>query len=397
MQLSDYVLAIGNRVCTLINQITTINATLANHEGRITANEEAIEVLEGGSTLTLPEIRPVCVLPPILTSIDAVLEQLEIEFCGLQDLTGNPVDITTALQAACVNATDNKLGSPGLMNTIAGWVTTPLTLAQSVSNLWKTVCDLRDSVLFIQQNCCNTTCADIDLIVTATVVDASQVRLDFNGTIPSNYEDGVGGATLTLTNVGGGSIQTVNNVLIWANHYDLGPPLFISLAAGVTGAEDININIATNFFDSTNLQSCNESLLVTTLGTNSCPTLIITPNFFGVNFAFTWLGTTPISMAMKLLNQTGQEIASYPLNVIGSNVTGFFTNLLEGNTYQLQLEIGAVQCDPALFNTLEFPCGIQTVTNVVPNYTNLTGDQDHETITAWIAEYDTYFGPIILI
>src|ERR1035437_8883004 len=83
MQLSDYVTAIGNKVCTIAGQIATMQATLLNHSIRL-AHLESIPP----PVLSLPTITPICVLPPTPTDIAAVLQTLEQQFCMLRSATG---------------------------------------------------------------------------------------------------------------------------------------------------------------------------------------------------------------------------------------------------------------------------------------------------------------------
>ncbi len=80
MQLKDYVLAIGNKVCTIIGQIGTINITLADYNVRISALEQAAV---DPTPTPLPQITPACVLPAIPTDLDDVLSALETQFCSL--------------------------------------------------------------------------------------------------------------------------------------------------------------------------------------------------------------------------------------------------------------------------------------------------------------------------
>ena len=95
---------------------------------------------------------------------------------------------------------------------------------------------------------------------------------------------------------------------------------------------------------------------------------------------FPAVGTTPLQ--------------STPLNVTGTTVNGSFSSLTENTGYRLRLSIGAVECDFAAFNTLEFPCVAPTLLPTNIDYSIPQGDQTGQTIEAWVTEYETYFGPI---
>ena len=72
MQLQDYVTAIGNRVCDIVTEISTINSTLTQIDGRVTQNEIDIANLQG-QEVNLPTVTPQCVLPSTPQSLADVL------------------------------------------------------------------------------------------------------------------------------------------------------------------------------------------------------------------------------------------------------------------------------------------------------------------------------------
>ena len=96
MTLQNYVTAIGNRICTLVATITQIQATLINHETRITNLENA-----PAPVVNIPQVTPACVLPPVQTDVDVVVQALEQQFCQLLGATGSPSEIYTAIVKQC--------------------------------------------------------------------------------------------------------------------------------------------------------------------------------------------------------------------------------------------------------------------------------------------------------
>jgi hypothetical protein len=145
MNLVDYSIAMGNKIATNISEIAINKAGIADHEVRIVSLEVAPP-----PTFTLPSITPDCVLPSMPTPIDQVLDALETAYCNYISNTGTISEITNAIGRECIglSASPSKVNPVNAMSVeYAGtWVAASSTLAQSINNLWITVCDMRDAV-----------------------------------------------------------------------------------------------------------------------------------------------------------------------------------------------------------------------------------------------------------
>lgn len=391
MQLKDYVLAIGNKVCTIIGQIGTINITLADYNVRISALEQAAV---DPTPTPLPQITPACVLPAIPTDLDVVLSALETQFCSLRTATGDQTDIITALQAACIglNSAD-QLNATGTMDQIDGWYNSPSDLSQSFSNLWKTVCDIRGAITFIQNNCCDTGCGAIDLNIAARLNSPTELRLDYSGSIPSNYVDGPVYSSIEITDVGGGGPQVINGVQIKNTYYDPAQPQIITLT-GVNGANDVVVKVTYRFVDPVTGSTCQNVVQVVALGTNTCPNLVLVSDYTGVNYSFTWNGTIVTIVTMEIYDATGVvQIATQALSITSTNPNGSFSGLLEGIPYKIRVVINGIPCDFEDFTTLSYPCVAPTLQAPIIDYTNPEGDQNGKTIEGWIVTYNGYPHP----
>jgi hypothetical protein len=82
--------------------------------------------------------------------MDQVLSALESAYCNYVSNNGTIADITTAVGAECagLSASPSKVNHANSMSVeYAGtWIAGATTLAQSMNNLWITVCDIRDAV-----------------------------------------------------------------------------------------------------------------------------------------------------------------------------------------------------------------------------------------------------------
>ena len=154
LPLKDYVIKIGNEVCGILSTITTIQTSITDLDTRVTDIEnnccnQTIDInltscISGGTVLPLVEF----------------LLQLETAFCELQPLVGTSGNVSVMLTAAtCVPDSAEQLSNPpAVMSAIPGWVPGASNIAESVNNLWLTVCDLRTALTNLQADlaaCCD--------------------------------------------------------------------------------------------------------------------------------------------------------------------------------------------------------------------------------------------------
>lgn len=178
LPIDQYAELVAAKVCAIISDITTINTSIDDHEVRITTLEGAT-----GSEYTTPQITPNCVLPSVATDIDVVLDELEDQFCTLNTTLGGSTELLDIATKQCAGLNDAaKLSGSGTMSGITGWNTTVNSVAESLQNMWLTICDMRSAINTIQDTCCSLTCDDVTFSVSGSF-SGTTLTLDFSGTI----------------------------------------------------------------------------------------------------------------------------------------------------------------------------------------------------------------------
>lgn len=335
MQLTDYVTAIGNRVCELVSEINTINLTLVNHDNRITALENATP-----SEPTLPRITPICVLPAVATDMDEVLTELEKQFCELIGATGGPIDIYGGIAQECPGiASGPQLAGSGTMGTIPGWVSPPTNLADTINNIWLTICDMRAAILNIQTNCCSSDCDGINVTLSASLTDPN-LSIFFTGAIPVNFaECNVAGTLVTITDSSGGSTSTTISVVGNLNNaagftVDLGP-------TPVNTALDLTISMTLCLEDGDTGTKCESVHQFLLSNTTLCPVLNLTPGLDNILYQFNWITASAATFVVDLLDSSGTTIIqSQTTGVAGPTaVSNTFSGLTPSTAYLVRLTI----------------------------------------------------------
>ena len=158
MSLTDYVIAIGLRICNIIDQISIINNTLNELDIRVTILENAVP-----PTYTLPSITSDCILQnspqiggsgsgpvPLDQLLSILINDDNNGYCALRSATGLPIDLVNAVLSQCILNNDlqlnpSALGAPYSANPNweSNWNVAPnITVASSINNIWVALCDI---------------------------------------------------------------------------------------------------------------------------------------------------------------------------------------------------------------------------------------------------------------
>lgn len=189
MTVSQYAQAIGEKVCSLIDQIAVMQNQITNLDIRVTALENAPV-----PTFTLPSFEVNCTLDDGVIvggntyQIDQILEALvndsKYGYCALLSSTGLPAELLSAVATQCVSNTDDSFANPGQTMSTAYfgiWIDSPVTVADAITNLWVSICDVRDYIASIDVSVADTTTVDLTKtgsVITASITDTGWVDLE---------------------------------------------------------------------------------------------------------------------------------------------------------------------------------------------------------------------------
>lgn len=356
MQLSDYVTAIGNRVCDILNQIDIINQTLVNYNIRITALENA-----PAPTFTIPTVTPNCVLPSVPTEVQIVVDALEAEFCLLQGATGTPTDIYTAIAQECPNLSTSPILGPGGGNlgSLSGWINPVTNLADSINNMWLVICDLRAAVRNIQENCCPSGCDGITLTVSAVITGGTGLRIYINGTIPSGFvQCNALGTLFTISDTLGNSFTQYIDVVTNLNN---AAGVLIDLSATpVNPASNLKIEANICLCNATTNAECCNYICYDLNNEAACPTVVLTPDITSI--AYTVTPVVSGTYTIQLYNNAGTTLIAQNITagIALTPFSGSFTGLTASTPYKIRVLVtvgsSTTTCPFEATNTLPGPC-----------------------------------------
>ena len=381
MQLTDYVQAIGNRVCELVSEIAAINITLSNHEGRI-------QNLENGSGsgpgYTPPTVIPCNVinLPQEPTAMDVALQQLLNQYCTLASALGTPTDILGATAFECTGLSQTpQLANPlSNMNTLTGWESAPSSLEDSFRNMWLTICDIRTAIANLKINCCDTGCDTVVVSLSAqrNASTSTTIELFYTGTIPTALQnDCTSGSSVTITDSAGNTITQSNQQLVQYLNGTAGQSIPLA-ASSISTSLALTIVVDFCVYDPTTAQQC-QNQLVTTIGAEgACPTLVVAastiyPNS-GAAYQFSSIAQAPVTYTLEWWDSSltvliGSQSIVYGTQ--GQTITGDVTGLTQNATYNFRLIDGdGNECPFVSFLVPGGPCEPCEITSIVVTENN---------------------------
>jgi hypothetical protein len=334
MSLTDYATAIANKVCDILDDITTINSTL-------TTLSDRIQVFEDCDACN-PVIPPIEIPTSCLTGgsdipIETFVEDLETAFCALRTATGNPTQIGIGIAQQCINLdTTPTLNNAGVnYGSLPGWVNAGSysTMADAVNNMWITICDIRTAVQSVITNCCNPSCADVDITMTVSYTNPN-ISLTFAGSAPGFSDCYPAGMYVTITDAYG--VMYTEQVSVIPNLGGAAQTIDLSLS-GLSLYTDytVKLNVCA---DSATLK-CNNAIIETVSNTALCPTVTYAAEATYIDYTFTNPLSSPVTYIVECWNSglTAIIASETTVNPASGSVVGSITGLTAATTYELRL------------------------------------------------------------
>jgi hypothetical protein len=192
MTVTEYAVAMGNAICGIIIQINAINLQLISLDIRVTALENApIPVFTVPSIIVDCTLSNTTVIAGNSYTIDIVLDALVNDniygYCVLLSSTGLPAAISSAVLSQCIANTSVTLTNPPVpfaTQYLGSWINTPATVADAITNLWITVCDIYNYLIALTFTGDTTSTIELTVssgpahIISAKILDTGWVDLE---------------------------------------------------------------------------------------------------------------------------------------------------------------------------------------------------------------------------
>ncbi len=340
MQLLTYVTAIGNRICNLVSDITTLQTAVSSLNSRVTSLENRTTSVESTQASSAAGESVRSELLDDTVSVKTVLEALDPAFVELRGATGEPNDIFKGvLKQEPGIAQSDKLAGTGNIASITGWEDDPSNLGKAFGNMWLVIRDIRAAIKNIQANCCPSVCEDVAVEVSAALNGPDELILYFSGTLPSDLvECGSGNTLVTIEDSDGGKLTI--NVPVKTNMNDATGYSVDLTSTPVNSALNLTITSYFCFTDPDTGTECRSVGSYVLNNTSICPTVSITPSESEIDYSFNWYSEAA-TFDIELYDQSGTVlVASQTTSVLGaSSVSDTFTGLSSATAYRLRVKV----------------------------------------------------------
>ena len=368
LSLIDYVTAIGNKICDIIDDITILQGQFTALDEQINGVgglEELVEDLEKEkASITSLQYQVNVKTDPVadVQFITSALRYVENSLIGTQDAIGSANELYQNIIKEGNMANEPKVFGIGDMNGIEGWTQPVGNIADSLGNLWLAVFDLRNAVTYMQENCCSTGCSDLYLNFRTTL------NIGMTSTLLTIYTDGSTGFTdewkecnnttrITISDTLGNS-TTVNvsviDIIGNPSGYEIDlTPTTIDPTVNITTVAD------TCFENTVSETTCEKQYTSINKSEAECPTTVLT--IYATSVSYTFSRDIGFSYIVNVYYAGGstpvasQIITTPPVTVINS-ISGLATD----TDYELEVIV---------VNTsgVETPCAKEPFTTLPDN------------------------------
>jgi hypothetical protein len=323
LPINDYAYKTAVALCDLKAVVDNQALEISNLDTRVSAIERTPSYIP-------PTVTPNCtygsVQAGVPTAMNTVLNQLDLQVCNLVTALGSNTALTTAASQQCnLLASQPSLSSIGNMSTLPGWNNTVSNFAQSMQNLWVTVCDIRSAVFDIKRQVGTVDCSKFILGFSATQnTGRTIITLNFNAlsTIPAGLVNCNNLSTVIITDNVGHTYRTDTFNLTSAVAASGGVTFDIS-ASGLNILMPYTITVIGCITDTYNTVVCSKTTVVTLAAPTTTTT---TTAAVGYNWIPT-VGTNDLSNATGNTNNyyNGKVFVAYTSKTTLQLVTTSYT------------------------------------------------------------------------
>lgn len=362
----EYAELIGTEFCDLETTVTNLSSVVSSNSTSIVNINNTLITLP---TTYAPINSTYVCLGVGTASLATILAVVEQELCDLEAITGTPDELAAEIVPFCNITNTPALSRPGTMaSAYPEWKPTVSTLADTINNIWITLCDMRGLVTQLQ-DCCTKTCVDIDLGFFG-VLDGSVLSIFATpgSVVPSAFVQCLSPfSTITIVDSSGNSATyTFNNIIGILT----GPSADFDLSSSsINLALDFTVSVNYCFFNATADLTCQNRIIFPVINTVGCPTVTLTSTFlFGtgeIQYSFPNIfSTSPTtSYRINIYNSSLALISTLDTNVatlLPNPVTGVIGGLSIGN-YYVEIEILNVPVDGIGVTTVVRTCPQQLI------------------------------------
>lgn len=349
---NDYTTNIGGVVSNNIDTINQILATLSTQQTEISNSQTQINNILASGATAIPDVYAYCFLSSGtgLYPIDVVLDDVTRSLCNYYTAVGTSTQMALAGTQQCANLnTAQRFAVPSAqMQSITGWKSTIQTVADSINNLWLTVCDLRggmDLIMSQVEPSCSQVIVDYQAVSTVVGGTSPTMLLYFAGYtfIPDGYTDQ--GSSVIIKDGAGNQVSAAFDIVSLSQSAS---PLSVTLTPGIIlSTSDYTVYVNSHVKNTTWDITCYKTVVKTVVNTSTgCPIITPSPTSTTIPFTLTFNITSNVRYTIDLLT-SGTIISTQTVtNPSTGSYFGVFSNLSHSTSYIIMVTTHVGSLDP---------------------------------------------------
>ena len=337
----DYV----KRVATKAIDLMTTTNKLQSQTTKLTQRVSALE-RKSTTVYTPPKVTPKYLTSQKGRPVDMnfLLTALETDYGQLRSAIGGVTNLLKSIRIPSASLNEkNRLNGNGAMGVLPNWNTTPIDLADSLTNSWLTIMDIRDAVEDLQTNTTPKTCDQVTFDAKCSLIDSfgivTGVRILFTDTkLPSSSWKDCDklGAKITIKD---SSLNTlVKHAPVYQYLEDDDGFLITSLGSLDTTS---NFDVTIDYCFTDGVSQCSKTETHTLANSTACPTVVLsTATDVGFKIDVSGLNTSlAYQLAIIVEDSAGTQVQVDRPTVTSATWAKVVTGLGSGTTYSVYAEI----------------------------------------------------------
>lgn len=340
----EYLTLVGQTTNTIITNYNTLSAVVANQSVLI---EDLQQITSGiTSPYVTPEVDGQCFNGNTFEAIDTLLEKQITASCIYFNLLGTVDGLNQGIGSECVNLnSDTSFATGGSMSGISGWINSPVTLADSFTNLWLTMCDARAGIKTLFQ-AVRSNCSQITINFAVQIPNFSTgINIYFAGYtfIPDGYIDN--GSTIKITDSMGNIYYSPIDIV--ALSLTTSPYNVLFSDTILIPTSNYIVEISSNLENAALNLTCQKSTFQTVINTiDTCPVVVTSAGATSVTYTLYPYITSDVTYTVDLLNVSGTTIQTDTYTNPSGLQVGSFTGLNTSSNYSIRITTTVTQTSP---------------------------------------------------
>ena len=368
LPLDQFAVLLGNQICEILDDITTMQNAINDHAARLLILENCVLPCQTTSGFAPLNVVSSALFPGTTVELSTLVLAIETEFTQFRTAVGTLSMIGSALSTQAISGSSDRLSKSGTYAADSAWINSPASLAESHQDQWVVINDMytaiKDLKAAVDIGCDAATFGFTYNVILDGAGLATDVNFNFtSSSIPSSFSDCGGGTLLKITDSNGNVVtQSVSVSNLQSN------PLGVTVSLATLNVLN-SITVEIPFCVSDGSSECREIKTQIIPLSVPCPSDIAATSITQTSVDVTFTNGLGTGVEYKIEIEDVTTLAIVGTSTItspGAAISKQFTGLAAGTNYNVNVTVissGVPKICPSItFTTLGVVCNDVRIT-----------------------------------